>query len=334
MAEQFFEMWWDCDQCNTRGLLGSQHRHCPTCGAAQDPARRYFPPPGAEVEAKGHRFVGVDWLCAYCESPNASAAAHCGNCGAPKDGAREVVRVQDATPEQAPVSQRPAADTSRQKPSGWPWMKALLALLVVVVSVLGYQFFHLHGESVQVVDMKWQRQIDVERFTSVQTSTWCDQLPATAYDVTRTREQRSTRQVEAGQECHDVRTDMGDGTFTKRQECVPRYRDEPVYDLRCHYRINQWRVLRTDQASGGPRQPPVWPTAHLTQAWSGTDRLGVERLGPRRETYQVTMQSAKGKRWTCPMPPEPWSALEEGQQLTLQVRGTGGADCDSLLSRQ
>ena len=60
MAEQeiYYEMLWDCTQCNTLGLLGDSHRHCPTCGAAQDPTKRYFPKPGEEVETNDHQFVG------------------------------------------------------------------------------------------------------------------------------------------------------------------------------------------------------------------------------------------------------------------------------------
>ena len=46
-------------QSNTKALLGDSHRHCPTCGAAQDPTKRYFPEPGTEVEARNHQFVGA-----------------------------------------------------------------------------------------------------------------------------------------------------------------------------------------------------------------------------------------------------------------------------------
>ena len=51
MAEQetYYEMLWDCPQCGTLGLLGDSHRHCPTCGTAQDPTKRYFPKPAAEL---------------------------------------------------------------------------------------------------------------------------------------------------------------------------------------------------------------------------------------------------------------------------------------------
>ncbi|MEO7108554.1 MAG: hypothetical protein ABIZ09_19430, partial [Rhodoferax sp.] len=97
MAENeiFYEMLWDCPQCNTKGLLGDSHRHCPTCGAAQDPTKRYFPEPGQEIEARNHQFVGADWACVFCSSPNSAAAAHCTNCGAGKDGTKPVATVLD-----------------------------------------------------------------------------------------------------------------------------------------------------------------------------------------------------------------------------------------------
>ena len=104
MTEQFFEMLWDCEQCATRGLLAKSQRHCPACGSAQDPAKRYFPEAGKEIEVQGHQYAGADWMCGYCQSPNGAAAAFCGNCGGPKDGTREVARIADG-----PVDPPPAA---------------------------------------------------------------------------------------------------------------------------------------------------------------------------------------------------------------------------------
>ena len=49
-------MLWDCPSAPPRAYW-QHHRHCPTCGTAQDPTKRYFPKPGEEVEARNHRFV-------------------------------------------------------------------------------------------------------------------------------------------------------------------------------------------------------------------------------------------------------------------------------------
>lgn len=357
MTEPFYEMMWDCAQCGAKGLLGVSHRHCPQCGAAQDPASRYFPVPGSEIEAKNHRYTGVDWRCTFCESPNSAAAAFCVNCGGPKDGAKNVKLVSDA-PESAPS---PAATVPKSQPPGSPpvpqpafprladspphtgatgslrWLKVVFGLVLAALAVLAYQYVSKHDETVQLADKAWTREIEVERFASLSTSAWCDAMPGDAYQVSRTREQRDTRQVPDGQDCHSVRVDAGDGSFSKRQECSTRYRDEPVYDTRCHYRVNRWQVLRTDKLAGNASLMPAWPQPLLAGPPAGSmglsggaALLGSDRLGTKREQYQVTLQSAKGKQWTCQLSADRWAALAEGKPVTMKVRGTGGADCDSV----
>ena len=45
-SQGYFEMLWDCDHCDARGLLAKSQRHCANCGAPQNPDKRYFPQPG------------------------------------------------------------------------------------------------------------------------------------------------------------------------------------------------------------------------------------------------------------------------------------------------
>lgn len=344
MADQFFEMLWDCEQCDAHELLAKAQRHCPMCGAAQDPKRRYFPEPGKEVEAKGHLYVGVDWACAYCASPNSAAAAFCGNCGGPKEGTKAVPLVPDKPAQAnagAPTGALPMSNAleGTQAPpgtpapmAGFPWLKVVLAFVLIACAGLAYLFFSKHDESVQLIEKSWSRSVDVEHFSAVRGSDWCDAMPADAYQVTRSRAQRSTRQVADGEVCVDSRADMGDGTFTKRRECSPRYRDEPVFDTQCSYRINRWQLLRTDKLVGGAQLSPAWPQPVLGNTWVQGNSLGAERLGSRREVYRIRLQSAKGKDWTCELPAGIWSRLAENQAVKLKVRGTGSADCASLVS--
>ena len=338
MAEQYFEMLWDCTQCDARGLLGQSQRHCPMCGAAQDPTRRYFPRPEQEVKATGHRYVGVDWRCTYCESPNSAAAAFCINCGGPKSGEKAAQIKEDAGALQ-PIAQdrtpTKALMASAEAPPNWSWFRVFAALVVLGLSVLAYQFFSEHDETVQIVDKTWSRQVQVEQFTAVTASDWCDAMPAGAYQVSRSREQRSSRQIEVGQDCQDRRVDMGDGTFTKRQECTPRYKSEPVYDTKCRYRINRWQLLRTDRLAGDALLAPSWPNPVLAQTLAGGgmpggEVPGVQRLGSRSETYRIQLQSDKGRSWSCDLSAAVWSSLAQQQTVRLKVRGTGGADCASL----
>lgn len=348
-TELLYEMLWDCAPCGAKGLLGVSHRHCPQCGAAQDPDKRYFPEHGQEVEARQHRYVGADWACTWCESPNSAAASFCVNCGGPKEGTREVKRVADTVDGAAlapahvdqdvgPAKLQAVVPGSKAVTGSKRWLAVVAALFLAVLVILGYQLFIKHDETAQLIDKVWTREVDVERFIAQTASAWCDAMPSDAYQVSRSREQRSTRQVPDGQDCHTVRDDMGDGSFSRRQECTPRYRDEPVYDTGCHYRVNRWQVLRTDKLVGNASLAPTWPQPALAGApggglvWvGGAAVLGADRTGNRREAYQVTLQSPKGKQWVCAVYATRWAELAAGKPVTLKVRGTGGAVCDSLV---
>jgi hypothetical protein len=341
MSETHYEMLWNCGQCGAVGLLAKSQRHCPTCGAPQDPARRYFPEPGQEVEATGHRYLGADWRCAYCESPNGAAAAFCANCGGPKEGTREVARVADpkvSVPEVPPSVVVPAT-----RPAGRPWGRAAAALAALAIAALGWMFFSKHEETVTVTGNQWAREIRVERLQSASESAWCADLPGGAYEVRRTREVREHRRVEDGQNCREVRVDKGDGTFTRSQECTPRYRDEPVHADKCHYRVNRWMPVRTESARGDAALAPSWPALQLATGQAplggvlGSGGIsgalqspGAEREAGRSETYSIALSSAGGKTFTCVVGAEKWARYRAGQVVRIQVRGTGGAVCDTL----
>jgi hypothetical protein len=85
-----YQMLWDCERCDSVGLLGVDHRYCPNCGAPQQAERRYFPTKAQRVATA---YVGnePDWTCERCSTPNASP--FCVSCGAPR-GASADVEVQ------------------------------------------------------------------------------------------------------------------------------------------------------------------------------------------------------------------------------------------------
>jgi hypothetical protein len=166
----------------------------------------------------------------------------------------------------------------------------------------------------------------------VSDSAWCDSVPGDAYGVSRSREQRSARQVADGQTCQDQRIDKGDGTFVKHRECTPRYRSEPVYDDRCRYQVNRWRSVRSVKADTQSALSPAWPlVSNLNANFLGgsVGTLGSEREGQRRENYVLTLGSG-GKTWACNVSETVWNKYQEGATAPLKVHLTGGADCDSL----
>jgi hypothetical protein len=332
MNEPVYEMLWDCASCGTTALLGKSQRRCPNCGAPQDPAKRYFPKPGEAVEVQGHRYEGADWACAACTTPNGAAASFCVNCGNPKDGnAAVVARADRIVKDGAVVEPPPGNASSAAKPAAGSGgrvvavVAAALALLLVIVAVL---VLWKKDAVVDVTGHRWTREVDVERFDAVRESAWCDQLPAGSYNVSRHREVRSQRQVPDGEECHDRHVDKGDGTFTVKKECKPKYRSEPVYADKCDFSVDRWHVVRADKASGDLKTAPQWPASRLSGLSAGR---GAERTGARRESYEVLLRDANsGKTHECAFPEAKWRSIADGARLKMKVRMIGAAVCDTL----
>ncbi|MCV2358472.1 hypothetical protein LNV08_05735 [Paucibacter sp. TC2R-5] len=336
--DQHFEMWWDCPHCHATGLLGLTHRHCPHCGAAQDASRRYFPPEGKEIEAKHHRYVGADWQCGYCGSPNAASAKFCINCSAGQDGSKPVALVHEGADQSSPrplagsgASAGAAATSSAPRARHWPWGWLLGAVLLALLASAITAYLMTRDNEVSLVAKSWERSIAIERLNELRDSDWCDQMPSDAYGVWRSRELRSHRQVADGQTCSNERVDNGDGSFRYQKSCITNYRQEPVYDMRCSYKVLRWRTDRQVVANQLSHPEPTWPTVDLPSRLFQSKKVGTERQGAQTERYMLSLQGQRLQdSWTCTVKPEVWAKLSVGAQLTLPVRLLGGAACERL----
>src|SRR5262245_30970930 len=125
-SQGFYEMLWDCDHCDTKGLLAKSQRYCAECGGKQNPDKRYFPKEGEEQRVDGHKYAGADRACGSCGSPQSAAANNCTNCGAPLEGAAEVKGVA------VPVAVAPP-----RKRRWW-----IPALIIAVVGVAGFGIWY------------------------------------------------------------------------------------------------------------------------------------------------------------------------------------------------
>ncbi len=344
-----YQMLWDCKFCGTEKLLGVTHRHCPNCGAAQDPTRRYFPAEEDMIALADHVYVGADRLCPACSQPNSAASKFCSECGADLSGGAEVAvqqtrmlgtgraasdtrhdvvkaafdaemaRIEDEAPEPAFLGLRRTY-----------WLIAAgLALLALVIAGVVYAVTYRAETRAEVTGMAWERTIAVEVFGPVEGQNWRENVPGDAYGVTCDRRQRGTEKEQVGtrEECQDVA--QGDGTFRRECRNVPVYEDRPVYDRWCTYRVDRWEFSRSVKARGDGRDPsPAWPEAVLA---TGSGRYGAERVGSRHETYSVTLRGANGKHHTCDVNSlEDWLRYDVGTPVELELYLTGGADCDSL----
>ena len=142
------------------------------------------------------------------------------------DGYAPAQMIQDLRKYQAELEiQNQALRYSQQEAEGASERFATLfsnvPLALMVVGII-FLFTSSKETTATVAQRSWAREIQIEQMARVSDTAWCDSLPADAYGVSRSRAQRSTRQVADGQTCHDERIDKGDGTFVKRRECTPR----------------------------------------------------------------------------------------------------------------
>ncbi|MFO0725982.1 MAG: zinc ribbon domain-containing protein [Myxococcota bacterium] len=343
-----YQMLWDCPSCGAEKLLGLDHRHCPNCGAAQDPARRYFPNDSDKILVKDHRYTGADLTCPACDTPNAKSANNCVNCGSGLAGAKEVARRSDQA--QGPglgfaadSAKQAAADFKQQKQAarGTPVVEApppnprskagiLIGLGVLAFAAALVVFFTWKKSvEVEVTGHSWLRSIDVEEYRSVSHSAWRDQVPSEAHDLSCSRAERSSRKVPDGEECHDVRKDLGNGTYKEVRQCETKYRSEPVYDEKCSFLVERWvKDYAAEEKGNSLQDPPRWPQANLSRPGNC---LGCQRLGPRSERYEVGFKVDAGSVQRCAFPEATWRTFEIGARFSAEARAIGGSlDCDSI----
>jgi len=314
MSEKTYEMMWDCEYCSTPKLLGLTHRHCPECGAPQNPEKRYFPPDDQKVAVQDHRFVGADLNCPACSHAQSAAAKCCAHCGSPlgegKAVARQAEQVFGADGQRMP----PPGQAPKKKGGGG---KVIALIGIIVLAVVGFfvvRAFWTEEAGVRVTGHRWERQVDVERYAEFEDTDACRDVPEKAKIVRRSK---------AKPVCKTRKVDQGDGTFKEKEEC-----SEPVEQ--CTYEVMRWKTVRTEREKGDIDEAPAWPKVTLKRKGNCE---GCEREGDRKELYIVEFENETTKDdLTCTFAKEKtWKAYEVGDRFNGEVRVMGGGlDCDSL----
>lgn len=317
-----YEMLWKCDFCGTDKLLGKSQRFCPNCGAPQNPESRYFPSEAEMVAAQNYRYAGADHICPACSTANGAETKFCTQCGSPLQDAATVKLKPDGA---APL---PAAD---QLPRRKRYIIALT--IIAVILVLGGGFFALDyfwrkDVTLQLTSAEWKREIKIEQLQALHDSAWCDVMPGDAYRVSNHSEIRSYRKIPNGESCTTERVDQGDGTFTTRQHCVPKYREEPVYDRKCYFTVNRWHYKRSLTATGTDRQPHD-PQATLVNPGSC---LGCERESQRIAGYVLNFTAPDSHQpYRCETSEALWRQATPQSQWTMEIGAmSGNIHCNTL----
>lgn len=311
VSDGHFEMLWDCEFCDAKGLLGKSQRHCAECGAPQNPDKRYFPKEGEAQRVDGHQYEGADRHCPACKTPQSAKAHNCTHCGSPLDGAQEVRGV--VTPVAPP------------KPRRW-WILVVVLLVIAAIGFgIWYRFIRTRSEQMTVTQHRWERAIAVERYAELEESNWRDHVPADARGRSCFQKQRSTKQVPTGEEkCTTKRKDKKDGTFEQVRTCKPVTRSEPVHDDWCRYTVRRWEQLAPVKASGTGTSP-AWPTEGLPPA-EAAPALGARRQGKRTERLILDLGTQ-----SCDVSEAVWKKYADGAKAKVEVRASSGdLVCSSL----
>ena len=349
MADKTYQMLWDCPACGTEKLLGLDHRFCPACGSPQDPEKRYFPADDEKVAVEDHEFAGADRQCGACEVPNSAKATHCGACGCPLDDAEEVARRKDqrakgfSAAENVDAAEKEHADRKRKeelarrgiteeepeppKSSKKGLVLGCVGLLIGAIALFCCVSMFWKTEAPMAVSAhSWERTVEVETFKTVNESDWCSKVPSKGKVTKKKSKQNGSKQIPDGQDCKTVRQDKGDGTFTEKEECTTKYRDEPIYDDWCDYDIDKWVVTDTKKSGGALDDKRSWPSV--------SEKKNKVREGSKNERYTVTRQDGEGDTHTCDFPEKQWSSMAVGSQWVGEVSVvTGGLTCSSLTAR-
>ena len=314
-SEGFYEMLWDCDHCDAKGLLGKSQRYCAQCGAPQNPDKRYFPTPEQQQRVNGHQFEGADRTCPNCSSPMGAKATNCTNCGAPLDGSKEVSGVA------APVVARPVPAKKKRR-----WWLVALVLLLVFGGAFGiwFQCIRTKTATLTLAQHSWERTIAIEQFGPQRHEGWRETVPGGTLPVCY-KKSRSTKQVADGEECHTERKDKKDGTFEQLKKCKPKYKSESVDDDWCSYNLTEWAKIDEAKTTGNG-MAPQWPVITNVPALGTVILPGAKRQGARNEKLMFDF----GKDGTCTVADSVWNKYKDGQKLKVQVHTGGDLDCGGL----
>lgn len=327
-SQPTYEMFWDCQYCGAKKLLGVTHRHCPSCGAAQDPGARYFPPEEEKVAVQDHIFYGADWACQSCQTPNSNRAEFCGNCGMPKDGNKKVTLAHERTEKKKEAPPPPPPPEKKRGGFGMLLLGCLGIGFVGLILFCGLSMFWTRTDTATVTSHTWARTIQIQEFQSARGDDWCTDMPGQAYDVRQSQKEKDTQKVPDGEDCKTKNVDNGDGTFHQEEECTTRYRSEPIYADWCDYKIDKWVDVKPAEAKGDGLSP-AWPEPRL-KTCSGT-QLGCQREGSRKETYTLVLKDSGGTSHTCDVTESKWRGTKDGTALEVSKRVLGGGlDCSSL----
>lgn len=235
----------------------------------------------------------------------------------------------------------------------------LISLVAIIALVVGgtwvYRtFIATHTVDVTVTGVDWQRSSEVEQYRTLTRDDWKENLPYDArviasiqkvksqirvFDHYNEWDEATTKKVKTGTEtvkvnCRDIKVDLGNGFFDKKEKCDTKQRDvykdvpgdpihhkdavyryDPVYATWYTYQVDRWVFGYWVTASG--TENPYWPIV--------TPRNSYERAGNgRTESYRAIVVDSEGRSFTKDAPDQStWERVHTGMALKGEQTNAG-----------
>lgn len=341
---EIIEGLWDCPYCDQKGI-GGLTKSCPNCGHPQDEGTKFYLGSEKRVldkETAKNYGKGADWTCSYCGSNNRCTLSECANCGGSREESSGDYFTNQKKTQGIVANPAPKKELNVKSETPWPillrrkiLMKRLSIIAAIVVLLLAV--FWPKNVTAVVQDKNWDRSIDVEVYKTVKESDWSVPAGGREYDHKQeihhynhvvdhyeSVDVQKSREVLDGYDSHTEYSDNGDGTFTSHTVQTPRYRteyyteteqrpvyrDDPIYQTKYYYEIERWVVHHTVDTDGKADEP-YWGEVVLEDG---------QREGSRREKYQVSFETKKGKVYEKEFSLEEWNRFRIGDKKKLVIQ--------------
>lgn len=349
--------YWDCQYCNTKGVRGDK-RECPNCGHPRDESVRFYMKEttalSQEEEAKVNK--NPDWYCSFCNTLNSDNDIVCKSCSASREESEKNYFTLKGSQSGQSAGQ-PAfnwksnvddnnEETKQQREKERQALQASLAeakrkrkkIFGIAIAAIVGLFILLcipRKKTAEILDVDWERTIDIEQYANVDESDWS--LPSDA-NLHETRQEihhynhvidhYETNQVQRSRQVLDhydtEYRDLGNGYFESYDVPVytteyyyetveePVYRDDPVYQTKYYYDIWKWIPERKVTTKAEDHNP----------YWGDPQLKSDERESNRSGEYRIYVKMKRKTKYYS-LPEEEWNNYYPGDKLTIKVRGIG-----------
>lgn len=176
------------------------------------------------------------------------------------------------------------------------------SILVAAISIVVLLVTYRGHTNAQVVQLTWQRKVDIQQYMTVQESDW--NVPHGGRETRRYSALHHYNHIYTGS------TKVCSGTG-KTRTCTSQahYIDMPVYETKYDYDIDRWITVRTPERHG-IGDNAVWPDVSDLKEGNA---LGCERAGTRYSAYTVHFT----QDYSLDIGEERWRGFKPGQRVVL-----------------